>query len=103
MTRREHGFTLISRFVVLLVLAIGAGLVRMQFGVGRASDVLQATAYQVASRCRAARLAAIRRGTPAMVLIDLANRTVRSDGGRAPVGRRPNVALPSRASRDEQT
>jgi len=102
MREREHGFTLIELIVVLLVLAIGAGLVRMQFGVGRASDVLQATAYQVASRCRAARLAAIRRGTPAMVLIDLANRTVRSDGGRAPVGVPPNIAIHAQTSRGEQ-
>lgn len=72
---RESGFTLVEIIAVVMVLAIMAGLVGARLGP-RSSDALQITAYEFASRCRAARAKAIRRGADQTVVIDLANRVV---------------------------
>lgn len=102
MRAREHGFTLIELIAVILVLAIAAGLASARMGVGRGNDVLQATAYQIASRCRAARTAAIRRGSQEVVLFDLAKRVVRSDAGTPSLNVSPTITMHSQTSMDEQ-
>ena len=76
MKDRQSGFTLIEIIAVLLVLAIVAGLVGARVRSGSGGDVLQATAHELALRCRAARAKAIRRGADQTVVIDLANRVV---------------------------
>jgi general secretion pathway protein H len=102
MTEREHGFTLVELIVVLLVLAMIAGITTTRIVSGRDRDVLQSTAYQVASRCRSARTAAIRRGSEEVVLIDLANRVVETDGAVKPIGLAATITVHAETSLGEQ-
>src|SRR5262245_40512993 len=102
MNAREYGFTLVELMVVLLVLAIIAGMTSTRIVSGRDRDVLQSTAYQVASRCRSARTAAIRRGSPAIVLIDLAKRVVEVDGAERPIGLAATITVHAETSLGEQ-
>ena len=78
MRARQGGFSLVEVIAVLMVLAILAGLVGVRLRPGSGSDALLATAHELASRCRAARAGAIRRGADQMVVIDLAGRVVSS-------------------------
>jgi prepilin-type N-terminal cleavage/methylation domain-containing protein len=55
MQARQGGFSLIEVIAVLLVLAIVTGLAGVRLHPGGGSDALQATAHELASRCRAAR------------------------------------------------
>ena len=84
MRGRQSGFTLIEMIAVLLVLAILAGFVGVRLRPG-SSDALQATAHELASRCRAARASAIRRGADQTVVIDLANRMVSAGNAAQPL------------------
>ena len=84
MRGRQSGFTLIEMIAVLLVLAILAGFVGVRLRPG-GNDALQATAHELASRCRAARASAIRRGADQTVVIDLANRTVSAGNAGQPL------------------
>jgi general secretion pathway protein H len=102
MSGRQSGFTLIELLVVLVLLAAVAGIASARIAGGRAADVLQATAYEIASRCRAARTAAIRHGSQHVVEIDLANRTVRADGGAKEVGIPASIAIRSETSASER-
>jgi general secretion pathway protein H len=76
MRDRQGGFTLVEILAVLLVLAIVAGLAGARLGGRGGGDSLQALAHEFASRCRAARAKAIRRGADQTVVIDLAQRVV---------------------------
>lgn len=76
MQPREQGFTLIEILAVLVVLTIVGSLAMARFGVRHSGEILQATAHELASRCRAARTEAIRRGSDQTVVIDMANRLV---------------------------
>ena len=89
MPDRQSGFTLIEIVAVLMVLAIVAGLVGVRISARSGSGVLQATAYELAARCRATRAQAIRHGADQSIVIDLASRVV-SAGGDA----RPPLTIP---------
>jgi len=93
----QGGFTLIEVIAVLVVLALVAGLAGARLFTGRSGDVLQATAYELASRCRNARAAAIRRGTAQVVLIDLATRQVAAGNDAA------TLTIPATISIDTDT
>lgn len=82
--RGQQGFTLIEMIVVLLVLAMIAGMASARFSVRSGADSLQAIAYEVASRCRAARTGAVRAGADQVVTIDLASR-VMAGGEKEPL------------------
>jgi general secretion pathway protein H len=82
--RGQQGFTLVEMLLVLVVLALTAGLVTSRFGARSADDNLQAIAYETASRARAARTVAMRSGIDQVVLIDLADRVV-SGGDKSPL------------------
>jgi general secretion pathway protein H len=99
---RQDGFTLIEVIAVLLVLAIVAGLASARFLADRSGDVLQATAYEVASRCRHARAAAIRRGTPQVVRIDLASRQVAAGDDGATLSIPATITIDTDTSASEQ-
>jgi general secretion pathway protein H len=102
MQSREQGFTLIELLAVLVVLAIVVGAAAAHLGGRHRGEVLQATAYELASRCRAARLAAIRHASDQMVIIDVANRLV-TVGKNGPPLRIPEaVGVFSRTSAAEQ-
>lgn len=85
MAERQHGFSLVEVIIVLVVLAITAGLVAARVRVDDGRDRLQATAYQLASRFRAARTQAIRLGSEQTVSLDVANRVVRAGHGGRPL------------------
>jgi general secretion pathway protein H len=101
MRSRQDGFTLVELLAVLLVLAIVAGMAATRLGARHSSDILQATAYELASRCRAARTAAIREASEQTVLIDMANRVVTA-GGRASLRIADTVSVSSQTSATEQ-
>jgi general secretion pathway protein H len=101
MRSRQNGFTLIELLAVLVVLAVVMGAAATRIGFGRGGDILQSTAYEIASRCRAARAAAIRHGSDRTVVIDLANRRVDVDGGR-PLSIPGTIAIRADTSAGEQ-
>src|SRR5262245_34194291 len=76
MRSRQDGFTLVELLAVLVVLALVAGVAATHLGTRHSGEVLQAAAHELASRCRAARAAAIRRASDQTVIIDMANRLV---------------------------
>lgn len=76
MPARQNGFTLVEILAVLVVLAIAGALVGVRLGARHDGEMLQSAAYELASRCRAARAGAIRRGSDQTVVIDMANRVV---------------------------
>jgi general secretion pathway protein H len=73
---RQAGFTLVELLAVLVVLALVAGLAATRLGSRHGGAVLEAAAHELASRCRAARAAAIRQAASRTVVIDMANREV---------------------------
>jgi general secretion pathway protein H len=81
MRSRQDGFTLVELLAVLIVLAILTGLAATHFGARHGADVLQATAHELASRCRAARAAAIRGASDQTVVIDTEKRLVTVGAG----------------------
>ena len=102
MQGRQSGFTLIEVIAVLLVLAILAGLVGVRLRPGSGSDALQATAHELASRCRAARASAIRRGADQTVVIDLANRVVSAGEAARPLNIPATITILTDTSAAEQ-
>ena len=102
MQGRQSGFTLIEVIAVLMVLAILAGLVGVRLRPGSGSDALQATAHEFASRCRAARAAAIRRGADQTVVIDLANRVVSAGEAGQPLNIPATITILTDTSAGEQ-
>jgi general secretion pathway protein H len=90
MRPRQEGFTLIELLAVLMVIAIAAGVAATHFGIRQGADTLRATAYELASRYRAARTAAIRQASEQAVTIDMASRMV-SSGGAAPALKIPET------------
>jgi general secretion pathway protein H len=98
----QDGFTLIEVLAVVMVLAIVAGLATARFVAGHGGDALQVAAYELASRCRAARANAIRRGSSEVVLIDLATRMVATDRERAPLIIPAAVTIRSETSASER-
>ena len=77
---QQHGFTLIELIAVLVVLAAIVALAGPRIARRDEAGAAQAIAQHVASRCRAARAAAIRRNLEQTVVVDLAQRTVVTDG-----------------------
>ena len=102
MQGRQSGFTLIEVIAVLMVLAIVAGLVGARLRPGSGSDALQATAYEFASRCRAARANAIRRGADQTVVIDFANRVVSAGEAGRPLNIPATITILTDTSAGEQ-
>jgi general secretion pathway protein H len=102
MQDRQSGFTLIEIVAVLMVLAIVAGLVGARMGARSGSESLQATAYEFASRCRAARAKAIRRGSDQTVVIDLANRVVSAGEEASPLSIPATITILTDTSSSEQ-
>lgn len=70
---REHGFTIVEAFIVVLILAIvlALGMPALQNLIVRSK--LEATAQETAVFFRLARLEAIKRGQPVVVAVDEAN------------------------------
>lgn len=103
MRSRQQGFTLIELLAVLVVLALAVGLVASRFGARHSGEVLRATAYELASRLRAARMAAIRQASSRMVVIDMANRLVTAGKGIAPLKIAETISILSRTSATERS
>jgi general secretion pathway protein H len=101
MRSRQDGFTLIELLAVLVVLAIVAGMAATRLGARHGGDTLQAAAYELASRCRAARAAAVRGASEETVTIDMANRVVTASG-TAPLRIADTVSVSSETSTTEQ-
>jgi general secretion pathway protein H len=72
----QAGFTLVELLAVLVVMALVAGLAAAQLGARHGGATLEAAAHEIASRCRAARAAAIREASSRAVVIDMASRLV---------------------------
>jgi general secretion pathway protein H len=102
MQARQDGFTLVEILAVLVVLAIAAGLVGARFAARHDSEVLQAAAYELASRCRAARSAAIRNGSDQAIVIDVANRLVTAGADVPPLRISEGIGIVSRTSAMER-
>lgn len=96
------GFTLVELLAVLVVLAIVAGVAVASLRARRSGDVLQATAYELASRFRAARLSAIRRGASQTVLVDMGNRLITSGKEVPPLKVATTIGIYSETSATEQ-
>ena len=99
--RGQQGFTLVEMLVVLLALALTAGMAMARFTVRSADDSLQGVAYEIASRYRAARTGAMRNGVDQIVLIDFADRVV-SGGDKPPLHIPPAVDIVAETSAAEQ-
>lgn len=102
MQARQHGFTLVEVLAVLVVLAIAAGLVGARFSTHHDGGVLQAAAYELASRCRAARSGAIRRGSDRTIVIDMANRLVTTGEDVSPLRLSESISIFSETSAMER-
>jgi general secretion pathway protein H len=99
--RGQRGFTLIEMIVVLLVLAMIAGMASARLSVRSGAESLQAIAYEIASRCRAARASAVRGGADQVVLIDLADR-VMTGGGKEPIQIPQTISIVAETSAAER-
>jgi len=102
MRTRQDGFTLVEILAVLMVLAIAAGLVGTRFAARHDSEVLQTAAYELASRCRAARSAAIRKGSDQTIVIDMANRLVTAGADVPPLRISEGIGIVSETSAMER-
>jgi general secretion pathway protein H len=102
MRSRQDGFTLVEVLAVLVVLVIVTGVAAASLSARRGGDVLQATAYELASRYRAARTAAIRHATSRTVVIDMARRQVSAGADIAPLRIPDTVSVASQTSATEQ-
>jgi general secretion pathway protein H len=102
MRSRQDGFTLVELLAVLLVLAIITGMAATHLGARQGRDVLQATAHELASRCRAARSAAIRQASEQAVVIDMGNRVVTVGKDVPPLRIADTVSISSETSAREQ-
>jgi general secretion pathway protein H len=102
MRARQDGFTLVELLAVLVVLAIVAGVATTNLGARHSGDVLQATAHELASRCRAARSAAIRQATDQTVVIDMGNRVIIAGKDVPPLRIVDAVSIASETSATEQ-
>lgn len=99
--RSQQGFTLVEMLLVLVILALTAGIATARFSVRNPDDSLQSVAYEIASRCRTARTGAMRTGADQVVLIDLAER-VMSGGDKAPLQIPRTVDVVAETSAAEQ-
>jgi general secretion pathway protein H len=102
MRERQDGFTLVELLAVLAVLAIVTGVAATHLGARHSGDVLQATAHELASRCRAARSAAIRYASEQTVVIDMGNRVVTAGKDVPPLRIADTVSVSSETSATEQ-
>jgi general secretion pathway protein H len=102
MQSRQHGFTLVEILAVLVVLAIAAGLASARLGARHGGEVLQAAAYELASRCRAARVGAIRRGSDQTLVIDMATRLVTAGENVPPLRIAETISIFSETSATER-
>jgi general secretion pathway protein H len=98
----QDGFTLVELLAVLVVLAILTGVVATHFGDRQAGDVLQATAHELASRCRAARAAAIRGASDQTVVIDTEKRLVTVGAAVPPLKIADTISVHSETSAVER-
>jgi general secretion pathway protein H len=102
MHARQAGFTLVELLAVLVVLALVAGLAATQLGTRHSGEVLQAAAHELASRCRAARTAAIRKAESRTVVIDMANRVVTAGQDTPSLRIADTISIVSETSAAEQ-
>jgi general secretion pathway protein H len=102
MRSRRDGFTLVELLAVLVLLAIAAGVAAAHLASRQGGEALQAAAHELASRCRAARAAAIRQARERTVSIDMAGRLVTAGGGIAPLRIADTIAVSSETSASEQ-
>jgi general secretion pathway protein H len=94
----QAGFTLVEVLAVLVVLAIVGAVAVNRLGPRHDRDMLQATAYELASRCRAARLTAIRQAANRTVFIDIENRLVTAGREVAPLKIADTISIYSHTS-----
>jgi len=99
---RQAGFTLVELLAVLVVLALAAGVVATQFGGRQGGAALEVAAHEIASRCRAARTAAIRQAESRVVMIDMASRVVTAGADVPALKIAETVSITSETSASEQ-
>lgn len=102
MRSRQDGFTLVELLAVLAVLAILTGVAATHLGGRHGGSVLQATAHELASRCRAARAAAIRGASDQTVVIDMEKRLVTAGAGVPPLKIADTISVHSDTSAAER-
>lgn len=78
--RFARGVTLLELLVVLMIMALVAGLMMPMFGPGVSTAELKTAAREVAAGLRLARTEAVAKRREALVTLDLAQRTFRVDG-----------------------
>jgi general secretion pathway protein H len=98
----QAGFTLVELLAVLVVLALVAGVAATQFGARHGGAALEAAAHEIASRCRAARAAAIRQAESRTVVIDMKSRLVTVGADVPPFRIAETIGIASETSAGER-
>jgi len=96
------GFTLVEVLAVLVVLALVVGLAATQLGTRHGGAALEAAAHEIASRCRAARAAAIRQAESRAVVIDMGTRVVTAGADVPPFRIAESIGVTSETSAAER-
>ena len=82
--QRQAGFSLLELLVVLVIMAVAAGLMLPQFGKGPPRDAVQSMALQLATELKATRDDALRTNTEQLFTVELGRRETWSQARPAP-------------------